>query len=233
MKFKATMMVLGSMALVAGATTTAQAHISASATSTAAGSNAVVSFAIPHGCDGSATTSVTIEIPEGINSVTPTRHAFYDVATVIEDLDEPATDGHGNEINQRVSQVTYTAVEPLPDGQRDVLELAVLLPDDGEGQTLHFPTLQVCEEGELHWAETPAEGQDPHDLAYPAPGLTITEGTGHHHGDHGDHADHGDEHAHHDHGGASDSAWAVAGLVTGGIAAFLAIVALRRLPARE
>ena len=79
-------------------------------------------MSVPHGCDGSATTKVAIQIPEDILAVTPTRNPYYDVAKKIEKLAEPVTDAHGNEVTERVASVEYTAKTPLPDGERDAFE---------------------------------------------------------------------------------------------------------------
>ena len=98
----------------------------------------------------------------------------------MEQLDEPITDAHGNEITERVDQVVYTARTPLPDGQRDTFELSLQLPD-AEGETIAFPIVQTCEKGETGWTEEAADGQDPEELEHPAPLVTITaaEGDGH------------------------------------------------------
>ncbi len=133
----------------------------------------MLTLSVPHGCEGSPTTQVTVQIPDGINSVTPTRHAFWEVDKGVEQLDPPVTDAHGNEITERVATVTYTATTPLPDGYRDAFELSVQLPDD-EGRVLAFPTVQTCEEGESAWIEVPADGQSEEDLELPAPSLTLT-----------------------------------------------------------
>ena len=61
----------------------------------------------------------------------------------------------------------YTAITPLPDGYRDVFELAVNIPADAAGTRLYFPTIQTCEVGETAWIELPAEGQDPEELEHP------------------------------------------------------------------
>ncbi|WP_183101571.1 YcnI family copper-binding membrane protein, partial [Nocardioides pelophilus] len=147
---------------------------------TPAGSYAVLTVSVPHGCDGSATTKIAIDLPEPIHAVTPTRNPFWTVEKEMEQLDEPITDAHGNEITERVDQVVYTARTPLPEGQRDTFELSLQLPD-AEGETLAFPILQTCEEGETGWTEVAADGQDEDDLERPAPLVTITaaEGDGH------------------------------------------------------
>jgi periplasmic copper chaperone A len=166
-------------ALVVLSAVPAAAHVSISPEGAAAGSYAVLTAGVPHGCDGSPTTEVAIQMPEQILAVTPTRNPLWDVEKVMEELDEPVTDAHGNEITERVSQVVYSAKTPLPDGYRDAFELSLKVPD-AEGETLVFPVVQTCEEGEAAWVETSADGSDD-ELDFPAPTLTVlpAEGDGH------------------------------------------------------
>ena len=61
----------------------ASAHVTITPEATAAGSFTVVTVSVPHGCEGSPTTKVAIQIPEDILAVTPTRNPYYDVAKKI------------------------------------------------------------------------------------------------------------------------------------------------------
>lgn len=161
--------------LVIGLAAPASAHVSITPSSTAAGASAVLDVSIPHGCKGSATTEVTIRIPEEINAVSPTRNALWELEKETVRVDPPVTDGHGNQITERVASVTYRTDTPLPDGHRDVFELSVQLPD-AVGATLVFPTIQTCEQGEAAWIEVPEDGQDPDELELPAPAFVVTAG---------------------------------------------------------
>jgi uncharacterized protein YcnI len=172
---------VAALALVALAASPAAAHVTGTPTTTAAGAYTVVTFSVGHGCEGSPTTELEIQVPEGVNAVTPTRNAYYDLEKNIEQLDEPVTDAHGNELTERVGSVTYTADTPLPDGERDTFELSFQIPEDAEGETLAFPTIQTCEQGETGWTQIPEEGQDADELDTPAPYFVVTaaEGDGH------------------------------------------------------
>lgn len=169
---------IGRVAALAGAiglgiigTVPAFAHVTVAPSTTAAGGYTIATFSVPHGCDGSATTKVAISIPDGINSVTPTRNSYYSVKKVTEQLNPPVTDAHGNQVTERVAQVVYTAKTPLPDGQRDAFELSFQVPDV-EGETLLFPTVQTCEQGEAAWVEEgPEGGQEPE---HPTPAFAVT-----------------------------------------------------------
>jgi len=167
--------------VVVGAATPAAAHVTITPSTTAAGAYAVLEASVPHGCAGSSTIAITIQIPEQVSSVTPTRNALWEVDKTMETLDPAVTDSHGRQITERVASVTYRTDTPLPEGYRDVLELSLLLPDL-EGETLVFPTIQTCEQGEAAWIEVPADGQDAEELELPAPAfvLTAADGGGHH-----------------------------------------------------
>lgn len=151
----------------------ASAHVTATPSTSAAGAYTVATFSVGHGCEGSPTTAIEIQVPESVLSVTPSRNPFYDVEKTMEELDEPITDSHGNEVTERVASIVYTAETPLPDGQRDYFELSFQVPD-AEGETLAFPTIQTCEDGETGWTQVPADGQDADELETPAPAFEIT-----------------------------------------------------------
>jgi uncharacterized protein YcnI len=197
----------------------ASAHVTVSASTTAAGAFTVLTMSVPHGCDGSATTKVAIQIPEEINAVTPTRNPLWEVDKQVEQLDPPVTDAHGNEITERVATVTYTARTPLPDGYRDAFELSLQLPES-EGTTLVFPTIQTCEQGESAWIEVPAEGQDAEELELPAPSLTITAAEGDEHGS--------DEPVEAAENGSDVGAWALGVGLLGLLVGAFAVVQARR-----
>jgi uncharacterized protein YcnI len=167
--------------LTLGLATPASAHVTITPSDTAAGAFVVLTVSVPHGCEGSPTTGITIQIPEQILSVTPTRNPYYDVTKNMVRLDEPVEDAHGNKITERVGEIVYSSKVPLPDGDRDAMELSLQLPDVA-GETLAFPTIQKCVKGETAWSEIPAEGQDAEELEHPAPAVTVTEATDDGHG---------------------------------------------------
>ncbi|MFV0535106.1 MAG: YcnI family protein [Cumulibacter sp.] len=218
-------------ALVLGGAVAANTHVSIAEGPVEAGSYSILTFGVPHGCDGAATTEVAIQISEGINAVTPTRNSLYTVEKVMEDLDTPITDSHGNEVPERVAQIVYTAASPLPDGQRDAFELSLQIPEDAADSTLYFPTVQTCEQGETAWVQIPEEGQDGHELDAPAPSVDVVAASASSHG-HGDSADASADA--HDEGAASATAPAdqtplvVTSLAVGSIGLIVAIIALLR-----
>lgn len=153
----------GGTALALAAPTAALAHVGASSDSTAPGGRAVVTFSVPHGCEGSPTRVVTIDIPEAIPAVTPTINPLWTVEKVMVPLDEPIETEYET-LTERVGQVVYTAIDaPLQDGYRDTFELQLTLPEGEAGERIEFPTTQTCEVGTATWA-----GED-------APSVTLTD----------------------------------------------------------
>lgn len=173
----------GTAALMLAGATVASAHVGVTPDKTDANSYALLTFGIPHGCDDSGTTKVTITLPEELNDAQPTVNPNWTVEKVVEQLPEPKKLADGATITKRTSQIVYTAKAPLKPELRDALVLSVKLPD-AAGKTLHFPTLQNCEQGQTDWSEIAKDGQDPHSLEAPAPSLTVTAAAVDGHGSH-------------------------------------------------
>ncbi len=142
--------------LALAAPTAASAHVSASASSSAPGAYTVVTLSVPHGCEGSPTQVVTIDIPESVPSVTPTINPLWTVEKVMVPLDEPVESTYGEPLTERVGQIVYTSTTGgLEDGFRDVFALSLQLPQGEEGDAVEFRTTQTCTEGTAVW-----EGED-------------------------------------------------------------------------
>lgn len=159
----------------------AAAHVTIKPDTTAAGAYALLTVGFSHGCDGSPTNKLTISLPEPLVDAKPEIIPGWDVEKVTETLDEPLTLDNGTSVTERVSQIVYTAQTPVEDGYLQQMDLSVQLPDR-EGETMAFPVLQGCVEGETDWAEIPAEGEDPHSLEAPAPTISLTGAEEHGHG---------------------------------------------------
>ena len=182
----------GAGALVLASATAASAHVTASPSEVPAGGSTVIEFSTSHGCDGSPTTQISIQIPEGVTSVRPTVVPDWSVEITTETLDEPIDDGHGNQITERTSVVTYTAMgAPLEDGLRQVWPVAMRMPDT-EGERLAFPVVQTCVEGETAWISIPEEGAEEPDTPAPVVVLAASTGDGHGSGSTGDSGSAGD-----------------------------------------
>ncbi len=214
----------GALLALAAVPLAASAHVTVTPSGTAAGSHTVLTFAFSHGCEGSPTTALTFDIPESIESVSPTLNPNYTI--------EKVADG------DRTAQVVYTAITPVPDGFRDTVELSLQLPEDAAGETLAFPVLQSCEVGETNWNQLAEEGEE--EPESPAPTIVVTEATGDGHGHGAATETAADGHAEHDEATATASeassgsddtvarVLGIGGLVAGVVAIVLAITARRR-----
>jgi uncharacterized protein YcnI len=140
---------------VAAAPALAHAHVAASPGAAPAGSYAAVAFRVGHSCGaGLTTTSVRIELPEGLGSARPQPKTGWTLAI--------ERDG------DRVAAVTWTG--SLPDEQFDDFSILLNLPKTPG--VLYFPALQGCGDAQSQWTEIPdAAGEA---LSRPAPALRVT-----------------------------------------------------------
>jgi periplasmic copper chaperone A len=171
------------VAAVTGALTlalagTAGAHITADPGEAPSDSYATLDFSVGHGCEESPTTQVRIQIPPSVPSVTPAVNPLWDVATKEGKKDK--VELHGETITRGVSEVTYTAKQPLPADRLDLLTMSVKLPAGEEGESVYFPTIQRCEQGQTRWIQIPAEGESAEELEEPAPAVVLTAADGGH-----------------------------------------------------
>lgn len=162
-------------AIVLGTAGMASAHVSATATSTAADSYTTATFSVPHGCDGSPTTKIAFQVPESVIEVTPTVNPNWTITKATAKYTSPSAssdDESAADAGERVTSVTYTAKAPLPADERDTFSLSFSLPDGKAGDRVEFPVLQTCEKGTVEWnQEQEAGGSEPE---HPAPAITLT-----------------------------------------------------------
>jgi periplasmic copper chaperone A len=155
---------------------TAGAHITANPGEAPSDGYATVSFQVPHGCEESPTTQVRIQIPPSVPSTTPSVHPLWDVAT--KEGKKNKVELHGETITRGVSEVIYTAKQPLPPDRLDSFAVSLKLPAGEEGESVYFPTIQRCEKGQTRWIQIPAEGESAEELEEPAPAVVLTAAEG-------------------------------------------------------
>ena len=220
---------LPTAALVGLLAAPASAHVTLNPNTAPSEGYTAASLRVPHGCGEAATTEIAVQVPAGVQSVTPEQVPGWTVDTVVGELDEPY-EAHGETITEGVREVIWTAEagHELPDGQ--YREFGMSLRVSGEdGQDLWFPTVQTCTEGEEAWIEIPDSVDQWGELDKPAPYLTLAAGGGHG-GDADDATDLGDtELAAADTGGATTLTWAALALgLVGALAGLGAFAAARR-----
>lgn len=103
---------------------------------------------VTQGCDGSATTTITVDIPEGLQFVQPMPKAGWQVEIVKKPVERPFF-RDGIEITEAVRQITWSG-NTLSDNHFDEF---IFRGRVGVGATslLYFPVTQKCEAGELYW----------------------------------------------------------------------------------
>lgn len=135
----------------------ASAHVTLAENSAKAGSYTVATFRVSHGCGGSPTTALRIEIPASIAFAHPQPKPGWMLAM--------------DRTGDRVTAITWSG-DNLPSDEFDEFSVMFKLPKDAG--PLVFPATQTCEKGVESWNEVPQAGQDPHALKNPAPILTVT-----------------------------------------------------------
>lgn len=152
--------------------TAASAHVTLEQQEAVVGSSYKAVFRVPHGCEGSATTEIRAQIPEGFIAVKPMPKPGWTIETVKGPYDKAYT-LHGGEITEGVTEVIWSGGN-LPDDFYDEFTvrgtLAADLPTDTK---LYFPVVQGCESGTDRWIEIPEDGKSADDYESPAPGLTL------------------------------------------------------------
>lgn len=134
---------------------------------------------IGHGCNKQATLKVRIAVPEGVISVKPMPKPGWTVETVVGEY-ENSYDYYGQSLSEGVKEIIWTG--QLEDAHYDEFVFRAKLHSTLEPeQTLYFATIQECADGQNTWVEIPVDGQNSHDLKKPAPGLFLTNPSGHSH----------------------------------------------------
>jgi uncharacterized protein YcnI len=163
--------------------TAAFAHVSLETKEAKLGAGYKAVFNIPHGCDGSPTTEVTIDIPEGVIAVKPMPKPGWKLSLQKGPYARTYDFYHGEKKSEGVKKVTWSGGE-LPDEYFDQFVLSTYIAGEIEaGGKLSFPVTQKCATGALKWVEVAGPGVDAHSLEHPAPQLQLVAGgdEGHHH----------------------------------------------------
>ncbi|KJL45376.1 MULTISPECIES: YcnI family protein [Microbacterium] len=152
--------VTAGLALAIGAPLAASAHVHVTPETASAGATATLTFSFSHGCDGSPTTALAVDIPAGVGNATPVVQGGWTITR------ELGADGVP-------TRVVYTADTPVEDGLKAAVSMDVLFAEGTADSTLAFPVTQTCAEGETAWTQIAEDGEDPHDLDAPAPLVAV------------------------------------------------------------
>jgi uncharacterized protein YcnI len=148
----------------------AQAHVTLENQQATIGSTYKATFRVPHGCEGSATIRVRVQIPAGVTGVKPMPKPGWTLETVV-DKDAKSSGEHG--ASPVIKEVSWSGGKLL-DAHYDEFVLRGTLSDALKPGMLYFPFVQDCEQGVERWIEIPAEGKSAGDTKKPAPGLKLS-----------------------------------------------------------
>jgi len=153
----------------------ASAHVTLERQEAHVGSAYKAVLRVPHGCDGSPTTSIRVRIPAGIIGVKPMPKPGWQLSVVSGKYPKPFT-LRGAQVTEGVTEIGWSGGR-LPDAHYDefvfISSIAAELP---AGEAIYFPVVQECEKGVHRWIEIPT-GKDSHGheahSTEPAPSLRL------------------------------------------------------------
>jgi uncharacterized protein YcnI len=129
-------------------------------------------FVVPHGCAGSATTKIRVQIPEGVIGVKPMPKAGWSLEA-IKGKYASEYDFHGAKLSEGVKEVVWSGGK-LPDDFYDEFVVRTFLTNTLKpGAMLYFPVVQECEQGVSRWIDIPADPAHAHDSKSLAPGVKL------------------------------------------------------------
>jgi uncharacterized protein YcnI len=161
--------------LAALAASPATAHVTLEKRQAPVGSYYKAVFAVSHGCAGSATVKLRVQIPEGVIGIKPMPKPGWTLETV---KGKYATEYefHGSKLSEGVKEVVWSGGKLADDNFDEFIFSSYLTPGLKPDTTLYFPVVQECEQGVSRWIDIPKEGAAAghgHDSKTPAPGLKL------------------------------------------------------------
>lgn len=169
--------------LLALAATPALAHASLTPKQAPNGSTARIAIVIPHGCDGAATDTVVLKLPEGFVSAKPMVKPGWTIEVTKGDYTKSYT-VHGSPVTAGPLEVKWSG-GTVPDDQFDEFVLQGSVMGFDAETSLPFAVTQFCGDASVAWDQIAAPGEDAHALEHPAPTLLVTAAAGAMPDDHG------------------------------------------------
>ncbi|CAN5168020.1 DUF1775 domain-containing protein [soil metagenome] len=159
-----------------GAQSAAFAHITLATGEARTGTYYKAVFQVPHGCDGAATQTIRIQIPEGVIGVKPMPKAGWTL-NITRGAYAKSYQSHGKAVTEGPKEIVWSGGSLSDDNYDEFAFTSFLAGDFSPGQSISFPTIQQCAKGEVRWDQVASEGQNPHSLKSPAPVLRIVADT--------------------------------------------------------
>jgi uncharacterized protein YcnI len=166
------LLIAGASAAALLSASSASAHITLESKEATIGAPFKAVFVVPHGCAGSATIKIRVQIPDGVIAVKPMPKPGWNVEA-IKGKYASEYDFHGSKLSEGVREVVWSGGK-LPDDFYDEFVISTYLtgalkPDS----MLYFPAVQECEQGISRWIDIPADPAHAHDSKSPAPGVKL------------------------------------------------------------
>jgi uncharacterized protein YcnI len=151
----------------------ASAHVVLDKSEARIGKSYKAVLGVPHGCDGSATVRLTVQVPEGLVAIKPMPKPGWTIEIKKGAYARAYDFMHGIKLSEGVKEISWSG--RLEDSFYDEFIFTGFVVDSFKGgDVVPIPAIQECEKGTTNWVETAAPGQDPHALKYPAPLLRLT-----------------------------------------------------------
>jgi uncharacterized protein YcnI len=143
--------------LVAASAGPASAHVTLEEAQARAGKPYKATLRVSHGCEGTATHTLRVQVPAGFRGAKPMPKPGWTLQTQRAPLAQPY-ESHGRRITDDVVEITWTAATReawLADAHYDEFVLRGQLP--AQPGPLWFKVQQLCEKGQWDWFDTPAD----------------------------------------------------------------------------
>ncbi|NDV00852.1 copper chaperone PCu(A)C [Pseudoroseicyclus tamaricis] len=162
------------VALILGLASQASAHVTLALPEAPAGSPYMATFRVPHGCEGAATDTLRVTLPEGFYAAKPMPKAGWSLE-IVSGAYEESFSNHGTEMTEGPRQIVWSGGQ-LEDAWYDEFTVrGTIGPSVEPGTVLSFEAVQTCGDAVEEWT------------GEMAPSVTVTPATA---GDgHGDHAE--------------------------------------------
>jgi uncharacterized protein YcnI len=150
------------------------AHVFLEGKQAAVGADYKAVFVVPHGCAGSSTIKLRVQIPEGVIATEAKPIDGWQVDTV-KGKYASEYDVKGAKVSEGIKEVAWSGGK-LPDKTRQDFVIEAYLTDSLKpNTTLYFPVVQECEQGVSRWIEIQPEGAaHAHEGKWPAPSVKLT-----------------------------------------------------------
>jgi copper(I)-binding protein len=148
----------------------AQAHVTLEKPEANAGQPYKGVLRIGHGCAGSPTVSLSVEIPDGLVAVKPMPKAGWTLQTEQGAYPQAVT-VYGQTLTSGTRRITWSGGRLLESEYDEFVFVGHMAP--GVAGPVYLPAIQGCETGENRWVEVPKTGQTARDLTYPAAILRV------------------------------------------------------------